>query len=465
MARLPTSLLSGSRALVLTLLALICVPVHHVAALDIDFTNDASVKSGLALVAKGLMDYYNGNDTGQTPGMFVSPYYWWEAGAAWGSILDYWYYTDDETYNDVLKSSLLYQTGPNWDYMPENQTTTEGNDDQGFWGITVMAAAEKNFSNPQSNEPQWLYLAQAVFNTMAARWDDKHCGGGLRWQIFTWNNGYNYKNTVSNGCLFNLAARLARYTGNETYTEWAEKIWDWLSDHKFIGNDSTNWAVYDGASLLENCTEVSPLEWTYNSGLLMSGAAALYNHTNQTIWLTRATNIWGRARVFFMDNTKIMYEAACQPSGRCNTDQRSFKGIFSRFLGLTCLFAPSLSDEIQSYLAATTVGVLQSCTGGSDGHTCGLNWGYNGWDGVWGLGEQMSALEALQNRLVHTKPGPLSEETGATSVGNGSAGTTSTTSETVVHPLDIENKDKAGAGVITAFVLILLLAASWWLIA
>lgn len=77
--------------------------------------------------------------------MFAWPYYWWEAGAAWGSMLDYWYYTGDDTWNDVLKTSLLFQIGTNWDYIPSNQSTTEGNDDQAFWGITVMAAAEKTF--------------------------------------------------------------------------------------------------------------------------------------------------------------------------------------------------------------------------------------------------------------------------------------------------------------------------------
>lgn len=410
------------------------------------------------------MDYYNGNDSGQTPGMFSNPYYWWEAGAAWGSMLDYWFYTGNTTYHDILMSSLLYQVGTDWDYMPSNQTTTEGNDDQGFWGITVMAAAEKNFTNPASNEPQWLYLAQAVFNTMAARWDDEHCGGGLRWQIFTWNNGYNYKNTVSNGCLFNLAARLARYTQNSTYVEWAEKVWDWTEAREYIDTNGTNWPVYDGASIGDNCTDVSNLEWTYNSGLYMSGAAFMYNYTNQTVWLNRTTHIWGRAQVFFMDNTRIMYEAACQPSNQCNTDQRSFKAIFSRFLGLTCLMAPTLNAEIQSYLEDTTPGVLSSCTGGTDGHTCGLNWGNGSWDGYYGLGEQMSALEALQNRLIWNKPGPLTQSTGATSVGNGSAGT-GVSSSSINNELTIGTKDKAGAGIITAVVLLILLASSWWMIA
>ena len=103
-----------------------------VAGIEVDWSSQSSINDGLALIAKGLMDYYNGNDTGQTPGMFSNPYYWWEAGAAWNSMVDYWYYTGDTTYNSIIMSSLQFQVGDYWDYMPSNQTTTEGNDDQGL---------------------------------------------------------------------------------------------------------------------------------------------------------------------------------------------------------------------------------------------------------------------------------------------------------------------------------------------
>ena len=106
-----------------------------------------------------------------------------------GALVDYWYYTGDTAWNAVTTQGLLFQVGPHNDYMPPNQTLTEGNDDQGFWGLAVMSAAEYNFPNPPADQPQWLALAQAVFNTQAARWDDADCGGGLRWQIFNWNNG------------------------------------------------------------------------------------------------------------------------------------------------------------------------------------------------------------------------------------------------------------------------------------
>jgi mannan endo-1,6-alpha-mannosidase len=89
-----------------------------------------------------MMTYYKGNLSGQTPGILPGPpstpailnagYFWWEAGAMWGSLMDYWYYTGDTTYNDVTIQGMLFQTGPNDDYLPPNQTQGMGNDDQGM---------------------------------------------------------------------------------------------------------------------------------------------------------------------------------------------------------------------------------------------------------------------------------------------------------------------------------------------
>lgn len=222
-----------------------------------------------------MMKYYTGNNTGDVPGNLPDPYYWWEAGAMFMCMIDYWYYTGDTTYNDEVKQALVWQAGDDENFMPTNQTKTEGNDDQGFWGMAAMTAAETNFTNPGEDEPQWLALAQGVFNSMAARWDNSSCGGGLKWQIFTFNTGYDYKNSIANGCLFNLAARLAHYTGNDTYAQWAERTWDWIES---VGLMSDSYAVYDGSSDLDNCTELDHVQWTYNNGIYMFGAAMMYDY-------------------------------------------------------------------------------------------------------------------------------------------------------------------------------------------
>lgn len=157
--------------------------------------------STAAQLAHDTMSYYKGNQSGQTPGILPGPppagdYYWWEAGALWGAMVEYWHYTGDATYNDVVSEALLFQVGPNADYMPPNVTASLGNDDQGFWGMSAMTAAELNFPNPPADKPQWVALAQAVFNTQAdPSRHDSTCNGGLRWQIPLSNNGYDYKNS------------------------------------------------------------------------------------------------------------------------------------------------------------------------------------------------------------------------------------------------------------------------------
>ena len=188
-----------------------------------------SIKNTANTIANDMMSFYTGNHPGDIPGNLPAPYFWWEAGAMFGAMVDYWYYTGDTTYNDITTDALLFQVGPLENYLPTNQTKAEGNDDQCFWALSAMSAAETNFQNPPKGQPQWLALAQAVFNSQAARWDSSSCGGGLRWQIYQFNRGYNYKNSISNGCFFNLAARLAKYTGNDTYAEWGDKTWNWMT--------------------------------------------------------------------------------------------------------------------------------------------------------------------------------------------------------------------------------------------
>ena len=257
--------------------AAILTSQHVSAAVTLDLSSIDSIKQAASSVAHDLMTYYTGNQTGQTPGNLPAPYYWWEAGAMFGALIDYYYFTGDSTYNQITTDAMLWQVGPNNDYMPPNQTKTEGNDDQAFWGMAAMSAAENNFPNPPEGSPQWLALAQAVFNSQALRWDTSTCAGGLRWQIFTFNAGYNYKNTISNGCFFNMAARLAAYTGNDTYAQWADRMWDWVGD---VDLRDSNYFFYDGTDDTINCTQVDHNLWTYNAGTFLVGAANMYNYVS-----------------------------------------------------------------------------------------------------------------------------------------------------------------------------------------
>ena len=97
-----------------------------------------------------------------------------------GAFIDYWYYTGDSQYNAITTQAMEHQIGQLNAFMPDNQSKTLGNDDQAFWGMAAMTAAENKLPDLGSGKPSWLSLAQAVFNTQAGRWDPAHCGGGLK---------------------------------------------------------------------------------------------------------------------------------------------------------------------------------------------------------------------------------------------------------------------------------------------
>jgi mannan endo-1,6-alpha-mannosidase len=193
------------------------------------------------------------------------------------ALVDYWYYTGDDQYLNITTQALQHQIGDYNAFMPQNQSSTLGNDDQAFWGMAAMSAAENSLPDlPEDQGPSWLALAQATFNTQYVRWNTEACGGGLKWQIYPFNGGYDYRNTISNGCFFNIAARLYKYTGNETYAEWANKAWDW---EFAVGFATADYKFYDGANDGNglNCTNINRIQWTYNAGVHLAGAAAMWN--------------------------------------------------------------------------------------------------------------------------------------------------------------------------------------------
>ncbi|KAI2634999.1 glycoside hydrolase family 76 protein [Hypomontagnella submonticulosa] len=442
--------------------------ISSVNAIDIDWTSDSSIKSAASTIAYGLVKYYTGNNTGDVPGNLPDPYYWWEAGAMFGTLIDYWGFTGDDSYNDITLQALQHQVGDDADFMPNNQTKSEGNDDQGFWAMAAMTAAEANFTNPEPNQPQWLALVQAVYNEYVDRWEPDTCGGGMRWQIYTFNNGYNYKNSVSNGCFFNIAARLNRFTANDSYGDWANKIYEWEESVGFINK---NFNVLDGAGNAgnENCTQINAAQFTYNAGLFMYGSAAMYNYTNSDLWKTRVEGlVKSAAGIFFQDG--VMWEPSCEKTqAKCDVDQQSFKGHLSRWMALTAVLAPSTYDTIKPLLQSTAEAAAKQCSGpassdykGPTGTACGFSWlQQSTFDGITGVGEQMNALQAVMAPLASLAPAPFTSDNGGSSQGNPDAGASDNTK--IEQPRAITAGDRAGAGILTTLVLAGLLGGMYFL--
>ncbi|KAL5604719.1 uncharacterized protein BROUX77_004905 [Berkeleyomyces rouxiae] len=416
-------------------------------------SNDGIVQSARTLAYDTLV-YYKGNLSGNVPGILPGPppagdYYWWEGGALWGAMLDYWHYTGDTTYNPLVKQALLFQVGEGQDYMPKNYTASLGNDDQGFWGMSAMLAAEVGFENPDSSQPQWLALAQAVFNTQAAPdRHDSYCGGGLRWQIPMTNNGYDYKNSIANGVFFNLGARLARYTGNDSYAKTANETYTWMKQVKFIDDD---YNIYDGGHIENNCTDINKAQFSYNSAIFLQGAAYLYNFTNgSATWKNEVDHLLNATlRNFFPNNTA--FEPACETDLTCTTDMWSFKGYVARWLASVTKVAPYTHDTILPVLRTSASKAIAQCTGDAFGRQCGFSWTKGTFDNKTGCGQEMNVMSTVSSLLVDSVGAPLTAAAGGTSQGNPGAGAHSRTF------LPTEKKatagDKAGASILTILMV------------
>lgn len=390
----------------------------------------------------------------------------WLCGAMFGTLIDYWHYTGDDSYNKITMQAMVHQVGEDRDYMPDNQTRAMGNDDQGFWALAAMSAAEHVFPDPPADKPQWLALVQAVFNEFTSRWETEFCGGGLRWQVHSFNVGWTYKNSISNGCFFNLASRLARYTGNDSYAEWAEKVWDWETD---LGLISSDYEVRDGVTIHEDeenpCgDDMDTTEWSYNSGIFLYGTAVLWNYTEDQKWRERVDGLLDHGMKKFVKEG-VVYEQYCEPHDICDDDQRSFKGYYLRWLAATIQLVPDLHDKVMPLIQKSAEAASSVCIGtptaprpghppwnGHPGTACGMKWIPQGkFDESFGVGEQMSALSALSYVLVDNASPPVTNTSGGTSAGDPGAGANDEDKLKMFGP--VTTGDRIGAGFLTTLIL------------
>ncbi|KAI2786975.1 Mannan endo-1,6-alpha-mannosidase DCW1 [Penicillium oxalicum] len=423
---------------------------RQAAAIDLNINDEQSLKEAASTTAYAMMTYYHGNETGQIPGAFPSK--WWEGSALFLALLQYWHFTGDATYNGELRVGLEWQSGKNGDYMPSNYSSYLGNDDQMFWGLAAMTAAELRFEDV-SGGFSWLSLAQGVFNTQIKRWDTSTCNGGMRWQIWPYQSGYTLKNSIANGGLFQLAARLARYTHDATYATWAKRIWDWSLSSPLLNNST--WNVADSTNMENNCATQGNTQWSYNYGTYMMGAAYMYNYTNgSTQWLMAVNGLMNKTfdEFFPQSNGGIFEEVTCEPSQQCNNNEVLFKGLVSSWLSFTALLVPSTYKFILPKLQTSAVAAAKSCTGHNN-NTCGVRWYQSTYDGWSGMEEQISATSLFVANMIQFTghgSGPVTAMTGGNSTSNPTAGENDTSSTTT--PLSaITTVDKAGAGILTLF--------------
>lgn len=145
----------------------------------------------------------------------------------------------------------------------------------------------------------------------------------------------------------------------------------------------------------------------------------------------------------------------------------SYKAYLTRWMAAATKFAPFITDRVLAVLKTSAAAAAKQCSGSPadrpNGRMCGLSWSKGTeWDGTSGIGQQMGALEVIQSNLIQQSRDPLTNSTGGTSKGDPAAGTGDPTSTdpTVLRPLT--TGDKAGAGILTAVVVAIILSGLVW---
>ncbi|KAL2868784.1 glycoside hydrolase family 76 protein [Aspergillus lucknowensis] len=428
--------------------------------IPIEVTSTDSLKAAGKAIAAPMWEFYLQNQTEGIPGKLTDT--WYVAGAMFMTLMQYWQVSGDNQYNSVVSHDMMFQAGRNYDYFDSNYSQWLGNDDQMFWGLAAITASETGFPEVKG-KPTWTSLARAVATMQMNRWDTSTCNGGITWQIHPWQAGYTLRNSISNGGLFQLAARLARFTHNSTYIEWAEKIFNWSLDSPLI-KEEINWFVADSTSGDNNCVDSGDMQWSYNYGTYLVGSAVMYNITQDEKWLRRTKGLLGRLSTHFFPKEyggNVFSEVACEKLHTCDRNMLNFKGWTSLWMAMTAWMVPETRAIITPKLQGSAVAIGKQCDGETD-NLCGNRWYQDTWDGIKGLEVQMAALGGITSNLMllaNTSPKTVDNNP------NAKEQFLDTYSDDTPDALPhITTGDRVGSWILTVLWGSGVVAAAWWLI-
>jgi hypothetical protein len=197
----------------------------------------------------------------------------------------------------------------------------------------------------------------------------------------------------------------------------------------------------------------------------------MYNYTNGAVkWKTALDKfIKKQADTFYPEEKGSVMVEICEALNVCNADQESFKAYLARWLGVTVQMAPYTRDVIMPLLQHSAVRAAQTCNGPSNhnggSYQCGMTWYHDGYDGKYGVGPQMAALNTISVLNAERVPPPYTSRTGGTSQGNPGLNTgDDSTRLPIFNDHKATTADKAGAAILTIMVLGGMLGGGYWMI-
>ncbi|KAJ3287510.1 hydrolase 76 protein [Rhizoclosmatium sp. JEL0117] len=290
---------------------------------------------------------------------------WHESGIYWGMFYDYYGLTGDSQFNDWSDGQMQLAVGPNVGFLDAiSAQTGRWNDDIGWWGLSVMSAAEATKDgiiaprNPVDGQnPKYIDVVNNTYFQMLDEWDDS-CGGGIFWSrdrtTKKVNDAY-YKSSITNAQHIEMGARLYAYTKNQVYKDYVDRIYTWMKSSSLI--DPTTYAVSDGLDS-RSCT-LSTDYFSYHSGVLISGLAHMFKATGDTTYLQEAHKHFARIVSYFTINN-VLYDpsrgsAPLMPNGFLWPVYRSIGVLYS------ITTDDSVKASIRTVMSASAAFNFQPC--------------------------------------------------------------------------------------------------------
>lgn len=241
--------------------------------------------------------YFNTDNNGNTT------FQYWPQAHALDVLTDAYLRTEDakyKTYFDQWFEGVKIKNG--------NSFKNDFYDDMEWNALAILRAYQA------TKEQKYKEAALQIWDYIKVGWNE-NAGGGISWK----KGEEHSKNACSNGPACILAARLYREFGDETYKEWALKIYNWEKSTLF---NSNNGMVYDNIN--SNTGEIKK-DWifTYNEGTFIGSAVELYKILGEKAYLNDAVLAADYTISTLVSNSILKDES----SG----DGGLFKGIFIRY--------------------------------------------------------------------------------------------------------------------------------------
>lgn len=256
--------------------------------------------------------------------------YWWFAHSIDTQVDAYQRTGNDEFLEraDKIAKGVYERTG--------NSFINDYFDDMEWMGLALLRYYD------ETQDEFYLEHSEILFKEVSEAWSGI-AGGGIGWN----RESLNFKNTPSNAPAVMLAVRLFERTGNEDYSDWAFKIFDYL--HEYLRRDDG--FLIDGIRSA-NEEEIIANAYTYNHGTYMGAASEMYRLTGDEKYLQYADETFDNAMETYNNSRGVISETG-------EGDGGLFKGILLRYAAFYYFTNPDRPEKVREWVRKNADSVIE----------------------------------------------------------------------------------------------------------